>query len=172
MTTPSTTGQQDTSLTRDLIYAARYYLGRPRVLLTLATVAIVAGLALNWSWLVAVGLAPILLSTLPCVIMCGFGVCMMCRSAKEQSAPARDAAQALAPPESVTLAAIDNPSPDAKPSMLVPAAIETAVPPQVGTPKMDEPSAGPASCCHGTGEAEALQTIDLQPSEERKVPNA
>ena len=93
MNTDTTTRRQDSSLTRDLLYAARYYLWRPRVLLTLAAVAIVAGLALNWSWLVAAGLAPILISTLPCLIMCAFGVCMMCRSGEKRSTPVRDAAK-------------------------------------------------------------------------------
>ena len=43
----------------------------------LAGVAIAtAGLAFNWSWLVAAGLAPLLLSVLPCVAMCALGICM------------------------------------------------------------------------------------------------
>lgn len=70
-------GDQATSLTRDLLYAARYYLGGRRVLLlALAAVALVAGLALNWSWLVAAGIAPLLLGALPCVAMCALGLCM------------------------------------------------------------------------------------------------
>jgi hypothetical protein len=36
----------------------------------------VAGLAFNWSWLVAAGIAPVLLSVLPCVAMCTLGLCM------------------------------------------------------------------------------------------------
>jgi len=36
----------------------------------------VAGLAFNWSWLVAAGIAPVLLSLLPCVAMCALGLCM------------------------------------------------------------------------------------------------
>ncbi len=88
MTVPAKIPTQDTSLSRDLLLAARYYLGRPRVLLGLAAIAITAGLALNWSWLVAAGLAPILLSTLPCLVMCAFGVCMMCRSSDKGTAAA------------------------------------------------------------------------------------
>lgn len=64
------------SLTRDLLHAARYYLGSRRGILILATVAIVAGTAFNWSWLVATGIAPILLTALPCAVMCGLGLCM------------------------------------------------------------------------------------------------
>ena len=34
------------------------------------------GLAWQWSWLVAIGIAPLLLSAAPCVAMCALGVCM------------------------------------------------------------------------------------------------
>lgn len=47
-----------------------------QTLLLVAGAAIVAGLALNWSWLAAVGIAPILLSLAPCALMCGLGFCM------------------------------------------------------------------------------------------------
>ena len=76
MTIPRPTETAETSLTRDLIYTARYYLGNRRGLLILAGLAIVAGLALNWSWLAAAGIAPILISVLPCVAMCALGLCM------------------------------------------------------------------------------------------------
>lgn len=77
---------ENTSLARDVLYAGRYYLGSRKALLILAVVVAVAGLVLNWKWLVAIGLAPILLSALPCLVMCAFGVCMMQHSNKEQSA--------------------------------------------------------------------------------------
>ena len=48
-------------------------------LMVLAIVAIVTGLALNWSWLLAIGVAPILLSVLPCLVMCAVGACFVCR---------------------------------------------------------------------------------------------
>ena len=47
-----------------------------RGLIVLAVGTVVAGLALNWSWLVAVGIAPILLAVLPCAAMCALGLCM------------------------------------------------------------------------------------------------
>lgn len=76
----------DASLTRDLMHAARYHLGNRWTLLALAVLAVILGLSFGgWSWLVAAGLAPILLSTLPCLIMCGLGYCMMCQSNKAQS---------------------------------------------------------------------------------------
>jgi hypothetical protein len=42
----------------------------------LATVAVIAAAAFNWSWLVALGLAPLLLTLLPCAVMCVLGLCM------------------------------------------------------------------------------------------------
>ena len=161
MTTPSTPGQQGASLTRDLIYAARYYLGRPRILMTLATVAIVAGLALNWTWLVAIGLAPILLSVLPCLIMCAFGVCMICRSAKEPSARVREIAQPPTPPAAL-LVANDNPSAAVNPPISLPGAVESAAPAKLGASTMDEPSGAVASCCQS-------QAREATPTNERSA---
>jgi hypothetical protein len=34
------------------------------------------GMALNWGWLTAIGLAPVLVSLAPCAAMCGLGLCM------------------------------------------------------------------------------------------------
>lgn len=166
MTTPTTIQREDSSLTRDFLYAARYYLWRPRVLLTLATIAIVAGLALNWSWLVAAGLAPILISTLPCLIMCAFGVCMLCRSGEKHSAPVRDAAEAASPPTTLAAAAADKPSREANLSTCAPDSIEATAPPRsIGS----NPSVAVAGCCHdSTNEAKPEQTIDLQPNRERR----
>ncbi len=85
---------QDGSLGRDVLYALRYYLGSRRGLLALAGLAIAAGLALNWSWLAAAGIAPILISVLPCLAMCALGLCMnrsggkSCSTAASNSDPA------------------------------------------------------------------------------------
>lgn len=62
--------------TRDLIEAARHYLSGWRAIIVLTIIAVVAGLVLNWSWLVAAGVVPILLTALPCVAMCALGLCM------------------------------------------------------------------------------------------------
>jgi hypothetical protein len=40
---------------------------------------VVAGLALGWSWLSAIGVAPIILSLAPCAAMCAVGACAMMR---------------------------------------------------------------------------------------------
>ena len=43
--------------------------------LVFAAVAIAAGAAFNWSWLLAAGAAPLLLSVLPCLAMCALHLC-------------------------------------------------------------------------------------------------
>ncbi len=48
----------------------------PRRFTVLAALVLVLGAALNWSWLVAAGVAPLLVSALPCVAMCALGLCM------------------------------------------------------------------------------------------------
>ncbi|MEX2127238.1 MAG: hypothetical protein WD871_03230 [Xanthobacteraceae bacterium] len=75
MTTPNSIESQDTSLARDWLNAARFHLASRRGLLAVAAAAIVAGLAFNWNWLVATGVAPILIALLPCAVMCGLGLC-------------------------------------------------------------------------------------------------
>jgi len=46
-------------------------------LLGLGIGGVVAGLALGWDWVVAAGLAPLVVSVLPCVAMCALGMCAM-----------------------------------------------------------------------------------------------
>lgn len=48
--------------------------GRGGIVMAAAVVA--ASLASNWNWLVAAGIAPLLISVLPCVAMCALGLCM------------------------------------------------------------------------------------------------
>lgn len=80
-------------LWRDLLLAARYYLGGRRTLTVLAITAIAGGLALNWSWLVAAGFAPLVLALLPCAAMCALHLCMKpggeghCKKAGARDAP-------------------------------------------------------------------------------------
>lgn len=66
----------ETTLTQDLIYAIRYYLSRRRVLIVLVAVLLGIGAALNWSWLVAMGIAPLLIAVAPCAVMCALGLCV------------------------------------------------------------------------------------------------
>jgi hypothetical protein len=75
-----TTKPAETSLARDWINLGRYYVGRylggHRGLIILTLAALGIGLALNWSWLVAIGVAPLLISLAPCAAMCALGLCM------------------------------------------------------------------------------------------------
>ena len=76
MTTTGTPKASNGTLTADVLQAVRYYLGGRRGLFALAAIALVAGLAFNWSWLVAAGIAPLLVAALPCIAMCALGLCM------------------------------------------------------------------------------------------------
>jgi hypothetical protein len=130
MSLPESTKAKETSLTRDILLAARYYLGKRSALLILGGLAMAIGLYFGgWGWLVAAGLAPLVLSLLPCTVMCVFGVCMMCRSNKTQLAAARDS---LGDPASPT---------------------------PLGATTMQKPAAGgDASCCQGPDQPNAPQS--------------
>ena len=72
----STTKARAPSLTGATVDLARYYLGGRRGLIVASVAMVGAALALNWSWLVAVGGAPLLLALAPCAAMCALGFCM------------------------------------------------------------------------------------------------
>lgn len=94
-TSIETTKPDETSLTKGIVSLVRYYLGGRRGLILLTVIALGAGLVLNWSWLVAVGVAPLLLALAPCAAMCALGLCMNKMGGKscstESSAGAQDA---------------------------------------------------------------------------------
>jgi len=75
MSSPETAATRP-SLAQDWLHALRYSLRGPRGLAALVLSALAIGAALNWSWLVAVGIAPLLLTVLPCAVMCGLGLCV------------------------------------------------------------------------------------------------
>lgn len=115
MTTTRSTKTTETPLARDLFYAARYYLGGRRGLIILAGLALIAGLAMNWSWLVAAGVAPILISALPCAAMCALGLCMnraggksCAKTGSEHRPPATTSTDAMS---SAQMATCDTPPP-------------------------------------------------------------
>ena len=127
MSTSETTKAADTSLRRDLARAARYYLGNRRTIVIMALVAVIGGVALNWSWLVAAGIAPVLLTALPCLVMCGLGLCM------HKMVGGSCAAQPSQP--DVTT--------------------QSTMSSQVASTASD-PSAGVSSCCQGSADAKVL----------------
>lgn len=144
MTAPQSTTTTEPSLGRDVLNAARYYFGNRWVLLALGSVAVIAGLSFGgWGWLVAAGLAPVILSILPCLVMCGLGVCVMCRSGRTQSTAPLDAADS------------------ATPSTVL------------GAARMEQPIAGGSSCCHEqAAEVPPPQVEQLRPTEERRDSHA
>jgi hypothetical protein len=50
-----------------------------RVLAGIGLAVVGSGLALGWNWLAAVGVAPLIVSAAPCLLMCALGLCMMGR---------------------------------------------------------------------------------------------
>jgi hypothetical protein len=151
MTDVKSTETAEVPLSRLALNLARYYLGNRRVLLILGSIALVAGIAFNWSWLVATGIAPLLLTVLPCLIMCGAGLCMnklIGGSCERESTPSRDAADAT--------------TSDA-----------TTSPAALGAAKMDAPSAADSSCCHEQADEPASQQVkQLQTTDERRDSHA
>ncbi len=74
----STTRSRGTSVApvHGMVNAIWPHIGGRRGLIVLAIGIAAAGMAMNWGWLVAVGIAPILLFVLPCAAMCALGLCM------------------------------------------------------------------------------------------------
>lgn len=88
MTTQMTTFTR-TSPFGGIVRVVRAYLTGWRGLLLLAAIALAAGAAFNWSWLVAAGIAPLIVTALPCVAMCALGLCankMMGKSCATENA--------------------------------------------------------------------------------------
>jgi hypothetical protein len=52
------------------------FVNRRTAFLVVGALMLAIGAALNWDWLIAVGIGPIVLSLLPCAVMCLLGVCM------------------------------------------------------------------------------------------------
>jgi|SRR5919106_3296905 hypothetical protein len=109
MSSPHIASAAKPSLGRDWLDALRYWLRGRRGVAPLVVSAVVMGGALNWSWLVAAGIAPLLLTFLPCAVMCALGLCMSrmtggsCSTSSNRSdsagAPMPDAVQRLAASE-------------------------------------------------------------------------
>jgi hypothetical protein len=76
MSDPSVNQTATRPISRDLYLLARYWLGQRRVQLILAVVLLGGGAWFQWNWLVAAGIAPLLLAFAPCAVMCVLGMCM------------------------------------------------------------------------------------------------
>jgi len=89
-TTTKTKSANELTLTESIAALLQHYLGGRKGLILLAVAAAGMGMYFNWGWLVAAGVAPILLAVAPCAVMCGLGLCMnkMCsKSEPAQSNP-------------------------------------------------------------------------------------
>lgn len=75
-TSTETTKAREPSLAKATIDLVRYYLRGRRGLILLSVAALGLAMALNWGWLAAVGIAPLLLALAPCAAMCALGLCM------------------------------------------------------------------------------------------------
>lgn len=62
--------------TRRVTDALRYYLSGRHGLIVAALLLAAFGIYLGWGWLVAAGIAPILIALAPCAAMCALGLCM------------------------------------------------------------------------------------------------
>ena len=62
---------------RDFLH--RWLTGR-RGLIVGGIAIVAAGLAAGWSWLTAIGAAPIILALAPCAAMCALGTCAMMKA--------------------------------------------------------------------------------------------
>lgn len=80
MDTTNSTETSAPSRNRNLLGVARCYLGSWPALLVLIAIALIVGVGFGWNWFVAIGLAPVLLTALPCLVMCGLGLCIACSS--------------------------------------------------------------------------------------------
>lgn len=78
--------------------ALRSWIGDRRVLAVAGLAGAGAGLGLGWDWLTAVGVAPLIVSAAPCLIMCALGLCMMRRGHRASSNPPATGAAVPAAP--------------------------------------------------------------------------
>ncbi len=74
----------------------RSLLGNRRFLIVLGALVLILGLAFKWNWLVAAGIAPLLLAALPCLAMCALGLCMHKMSGGSANADASSASSSTA----------------------------------------------------------------------------
>ena len=76
--TATTNSNESSSTSSEAAAQARFrrYLGGRRGLIFLTVAVLVIGAYFNWGWLVAAGIAPLLLAFAPCAAMCALGLCM------------------------------------------------------------------------------------------------
>ena len=69
---------QPEAVEQTAMFASAKRFPHPRfVFAAVAAALLAAGVAWQWSWLVAIGVAPVLASAAPCAAMCALGLCAM-----------------------------------------------------------------------------------------------
>ena len=76
------------SQNHDLRTILRRALSNRFVLLAIFAIAISLTATFSWGWLVAAGIAPILLAAAPCAAMCALGLCMSGMKSKPNTSDA------------------------------------------------------------------------------------
>ena len=77
--------------------------GPRTVLVAVALAAVTVGIAMNWSALVAAGIAPLLISALPCAVMCALGLCMSRMGRRSCATDTATQQSVAAPPDRLQL---------------------------------------------------------------------
>ncbi len=75
MKTSEATKIQETNPLQNFAAVLREKFSGKNGLIAAAVLVIGGGMILNWGWLVAAGLAPLILGILPCAAMCALGLC-------------------------------------------------------------------------------------------------
>lgn len=76
MNSPTLTPKKQISPIQGFLNKVWPYLTGKRGLIFLGGAVIIMAAAFNWSWLVTVGAASLIIAVLPCVAMCALGLCM------------------------------------------------------------------------------------------------
>jgi hypothetical protein len=92
MRVPHCTSPTSPSLRAGLVGRLGTYWGSRSGLLVLGGIALTLGVGLNWAWLAAAGITPILIGLLPCAAMCALGLCLprLLRPAEDAHVAPRD----------------------------------------------------------------------------------
>jgi hypothetical protein len=82
----------------------------PQGLTVTGIAAAVVGLTLGWSWVVALGVAPLILTLAPCAAMCALGLCMSMRNGSHAPAEKPGLGSATEVPPSTSSPLVRSPS--------------------------------------------------------------
>ena len=79
------------------LFALRGFLRTRFGIVAMAALAIGGGFYLGWGYVVAAGLAPLILGVAPCAAMCALGLCMRAATKSRKTRPIRRLTQVMTP---------------------------------------------------------------------------